>query len=160
MFSNRRRRIAIICAGLLLTAVVIAMGMMSLAITNARRYTVVVHNSSQERLDGVRVLGGGCDASYGSLLPGATARRSFWIVQDGTLVFRASSGGVAIEQMIDGYVTTNLGGHRRVTVSGGETVSVTSAANRLTLLDRVLDLVFWRGRSPCKGEPIPEPTAR
>ena len=83
-------------AGLLLANFVVAGSIISVGIAVTTRYTVVVHNASDQRLDDVRVFGGGCDAAYGSLLPGATASRSFWIRQDGRLVFRASSGGDAL----------------------------------------------------------------
>ena len=149
-----RRRVwvsTLSCAGLLLANFLTAGGIISAVIAMATRYTVVVHNTSQRRLDSVRVFGGGCDASYGSLLPGATARRSFWIRQDGVLVFRASGGEDALEQTIDDYVTNNLGGHVRITVQPDQTISVTRGApNQLTLFDRARDVVFWLDRSPCK----------
>jgi hypothetical protein len=149
-----RRRVwasTLSCGGLLLANFLAAGGIIWVVIAIATRYTVVVHNSSQQRLDSVRVFGGGCDASYGFLPPGATARRSFWIRQDGVLVFRASSGEDALEQTIDDYVTTNSGGHVRITVKPDQTIAVSrTAPNQLTLFDRARDVVFWLDRSPCK----------
>jgi hypothetical protein len=154
-----RRRIwvsTLTCAGLLLANVLVAMGITWLVIAIATRYTVVVYNASQKRLDGVRVSGGGCDASYGSLLPRANARRSFWITQDGGLVFRASSGDAEFEQTVAGYVTTNLGGHLRVTVQPDGTITATNRANQPS----VFDLALWRDRSPCNGEPVEQRPVR
>jgi hypothetical protein len=160
-----RRRVwlsTLSCLGLLLANFLAADGIISAVIANATRYTVVVHNTSHERLDRVRVFGGGCDASYGSILPGATARRSFWIRQDSTLVFRASAGEKRLEQTIDGYVTTNLGGHTRVTVQPDRTISVTRGApTDLTFFDRARGLAFWLDVSPCRDfeRQIVEPDA-
>ena len=149
-----RRRVwvsTLSCGGLLLANFLAAGGIISAVIAIATRYTVVVHNASQQRLDSVRVFGGGCDASYGSLLPGAIARRSFWIRQDGVLVFRASGGKGALEQTTEDYVTNNLGGHVRITVQPDQTISVTRVArDQLTLVDRARDVGLWRDRSPCQ----------
>jgi len=143
---------ALSCGGLLLANILAAGGIIPAAMAIATRYTVVVHNASQQRLDGVRVFGGGCDASYGSLFPGATARRSFWIQQDGMLVFRASGAENTLEETIDDYVTGSGGGHLQITLQPDQTISVTSVApSQLTLFNRARDAAFWRDLSPCKG---------
>src|SRR5882672_9935062 len=49
------------CGGLLLANFLVAGGIIPAAIAIATRYTVVVINASQQRLDSVRVFGGGCD---------------------------------------------------------------------------------------------------
>jgi hypothetical protein len=150
----QRRRVwlsTLRCAGLLLANVVAAGCIIPVGIAVATRYTVVVYNASPRRLDGVRVFGGGCDALYGSLLPGANATRSFWIRQDDVLVFRASSGEDALEQTIDDYVTVNGSGHVRVTVHSDQAVLIARVApHERTLLDRIRDVEIWRGRSLCK----------
>jgi hypothetical protein len=139
------------CAALLLANFPVAGGIIWAANTIATRYTVVVHNASSQRLDGVRVFGGGCDASYGSIPPGGTARRSFWIRQGGVLDFRASSGNNALGGTIDDYLT-RYGGHRTVTVQADQTISIArEAPNQLALVDRLRDVLFWRDRSPCDG---------
>jgi hypothetical protein len=92
------------------------------------RYTVVVSNTSQEQLDNLRVLGGGCDAGFGSMAGGTVARRSFWIRHDGVLVFRASRGADTIEHVIDPYVTNNGGGHTTVTVQRDDKIVVAHLA--------------------------------
>src|SRR5262245_42704279 len=142
---------ALNCAGLLLSNVLAARWIIVAVISIATRYTVVVQNTSDQRLDGVRVLGGGCDASYGSLPPGASARRSFWIQHDGVLVFRASVGHDALEQTIDEYVTGGGGGNVGITVQPDQTIAVTHKAPRqLSLFDRARDTMFWLDRSPCQ----------
>ena len=153
--SVPRRRVwvsALGCAGLLLANFPVAAGIVSTAIAVATRYSVVVRNTSQEQLDGVRVFGGGCDATYGSLLPGATASRSFWIQHDDVLGFRASSRTNTIEQTIDPYVTVNSGGHLTVTVERDQKVVVVrQTATQLALLDRIREVFLWLDRSPCVG---------
>jgi hypothetical protein len=150
-----RRRVwlaAIGGTGLLLANFLVAYGIMWSVIALVTRYTVTVHNTSPVRLDRVRVLGGGCDASYGSILPRGSARRSFWIRQDGGLVFRAFGGDSALEQTIEGYVTPNLGGRMRVTVQPDQTIAVArEAPNQLAFFDRARDMMFWLDRSPCNA---------
>ncbi len=112
-------------AGLLLSNFPVAGGITATVIAIETRYTVVVHNDSQQPLDDVRVFGGGCDESLGSIQPGGTARRSFWIQHDGSLEFRALSGTTVHATTIDGYVTGNMGGHMIVTINNPDgTISV------------------------------------
>ena len=148
----RRIRVsALSCGGLLLANILAAGCILWAGIAIATRYTVVVINASQQRLDSVRVFGGGCDASYGSLLPGATARRSFWIRQDGTLVLHASEDKDTLEQTIDDYVTGNSGGYLKITVQPELTLSIKRVApNQLTLIDRARDAALWSDNEPCK----------
>lgn len=117
---------ALACAGLLLVNVPVAGGIVAAAIAIETRYTVVVHNTSPQPLESVRVFGGGCDESLGSIPPGGFARRSFWIQRDGELRFRALRGAVIHTKTIDGYVTNNMGGHTTVTVHPDGTVSVSN----------------------------------
>ena len=150
-----RRRIwvsALCCAGLFLVNVLAAGVIIAAVIAIATRYTVTVHNASERQLDDVRVFGGGCDASYGSLHRGAVARRSFWIGKEGALVFRASGGQDALEQTIDEYVTGGIGGHVIITVRPDRTISITRMTDRqLSILERARDAMFWLDRSPrCK----------
>ena len=124
-----RRRLwlsTLACAGLLLLNFPVAGGITAAAIAIETRYTVVVHNGSQQPLDGVRVFGGGCDESLGSIPPGGIARQSFWIQHDGELKFRALSGTTIHAKTIDGYVTNGMGGHTTVTINPDGTISVSN----------------------------------
>lgn len=151
--SPRRLRVATLAsAGLLLTNFPVAAVIVWAALAIDTRYTVVVHNASQVQLDRVRVFGGGCDASYGSLPPGATASRSFWIRGDGVIVLRASSGDDGLEQSISSYVTVGGGGHLTVTVEQDKRIAVLSQrVQQLALFDRVRDAFVWSNHVPCVG---------
>ena len=150
---RRVRTSVVICGGLLGANVLAAGAILSVVVTTISRYTVVIHNSShQQQLDSVQVSGGGCDVSYGSILPGAVARRSFWIRRDGVLVFRASHGDDVLGHTVDDYVMNNGGGHVTVTVRPDLRIAVTrTAPTQLTVLERIRAVAFWRDRSFCEN---------
>lgn len=114
------------CAALLLSNFAVAGGITASVIAIETRYTVIVHNTSQQPLSGVRVFGGGCEADFGTIPPGGVVRRSFWIQHDGELEFRAVSGATTHSKTIDGYVTNNMGGHTTVTINPDGTISVSN----------------------------------
>lgn len=114
------------CAGLLLLNFPVAGGIIAASIAIETRYTVVVHNALSRPLENVKVFGGGSDESLGSIPPGGTARRSFWIQHDGELKFRAFSGTTSHTKTIDGYVTNGTGGHTTVTVNPDDTITVSN----------------------------------
>ncbi|MFI5458362.1 MAG: hypothetical protein ACHRXM_23275 [Isosphaerales bacterium] len=124
---RRRLRLAtLVCAGLLLANLLIAGAIIATVVATQTAYTVAVHNTSPQPLDRVRVFGGGCDASFGSIPPQNVARRSFWIQHDGELEFQAVSGTTSYAKTIDGYVTNSVGGHTTVTINPDGTISVTN----------------------------------
>ena len=146
-----RRASVLRCAGLLLANFPVAAAIVAAAFAIETRYTVAVRNTSPDRLDDARVSGGGCDASFGSIHPGVTARRSFWIRRESALVFRASSSGQTLDETIDPY--THGGGHLTVTVDRERKVSfVGRIAHELPLLERLRDVLFWLDRVPCAGD--------
>ncbi len=104
-------------AGLLLLNLPVAGGITLAVIAIETRYTVIVHNASQHRLDGARVFGGGCEASFPTIPPGGVARCSFRIQHDGELEFRASSGSTTHAITIDSYVTNNAGGRTTIMIN-------------------------------------------
>jgi hypothetical protein len=90
-----RRRLwmmALACAALLLANFAVAGGIIAAVVAIETRYTVIVHNASDQPLSKVRVFGGGCEAEFGSIPPGGVVRRSFWIQHDGALEAHAVSG--------------------------------------------------------------------
>ncbi len=103
-----------------------AVGSTATVIAIATRYTVVVHNDSQQPLDSVSVFGGGCDKSLGSIPSGGNIRHSFWIQHDDELNFRALSGTTIYTKTIDDYVTNGMGGHTTVTINPDGTISVSN----------------------------------
>ena len=122
---RRRLRISVICcAGLLLSNFPVAAAIVVGAVMIDTRYIVTVHNASSQPLDDVRVSGGGCEVDFGTISPGATLRRSFWVQCDGELDFCASSGSVRYNKTIDGYVTNGMGGNTSVIVGPQGTISV------------------------------------
>jgi hypothetical protein len=87
-------------------------------------YVVEVQNQSAQPLDSVRVYGGGCDISLGSIQPHGTARRTFWIKGDGTLAIQVRRASNTAEATVEGYATNGLGGHSIVSVSPSLSISV------------------------------------
>lgn len=118
-------------AGLLLLNFPVAGGIVAAAIALETRYTVIVQNDSLQPLESVRVFGGGCDESLGTIPPGSSVRRSFWIQHDGELEFYALGDDTSYEKIINGYVTNGLGGHTIVTIRSDGTMSLSSNASWL-----------------------------
>lgn len=123
--SQRRLWTSVICcAGLLLSNLPVAAAIVVGAVMIEARYTVTVHNASSQPLDDVQVSGGGCEVNFGTISPGATMRRSFWVQCDGELEFCAVSGPARHNKTIDGYVTNGMGGNTSVIVGPQGTISV------------------------------------
>ena len=114
------------CTALLLSNFVVAGGITATVIAIVTRYTVIVHNTSQQPLSVVRVFGGGCAADFGTIPPGTIGRSSFWIRHDGELEFRAVSGATNHSHIIDSYVSNDMGGHTTVTIRPDGTISVSN----------------------------------
>ena len=115
---------ALCCAGLLLSNFPVAGAIIATVVMIKTRYTVTVHNASQQPLYDVRVSGGGCEANLGTIPPIAIVRRSFWIQHDGQLELHAVSGSTTHDKTIDGYVTNGMGGDATVTAKPDGTISV------------------------------------
>jgi hypothetical protein len=140
--ARERRTLAWKCTALLLLNFPAAAGIIWSVIGVATHYTVVVVNASQEPLDDVRIVGGGCDVGFDSIPPGAAARRSFWIQREDTLRFRASRQRGQIEDVVDPYVTRSLGGHATVTVDRNGGVATAQEHRRS-------DPWFWLHLADC-----------
>ena len=80
---------------------------------------------------------------------GATGTRSFWILMDDVLVFRASRNGEMIEQPVSSYVTNGSGGHTIVTVQQDGRIAATDRVGDLAVTDRIREIFFWVDRAPC-----------
>jgi hypothetical protein len=114
----------IACAGLLLSNFPIALGIIVAVYALETRYTVVVYNTSQRPLENVSVVGGGCDCSLGTIPPGSNASGSVWPKHDGQLELHTVSGTTTHSEIIEGYVTNNMGGQAVVTFNPDGTISV------------------------------------
>ncbi len=79
-------------------------------------YTLVVNNATAQPLTHVRAFGGGCDIDFGSIPPGGSATRQFWIKQDGDLVVTADYGAAKPTEYTFGYVTNGMSEHHELTV--------------------------------------------
>jgi len=122
--AGRTRRRAIVGGLLLVSNFPVAAAIIAAVVAIESLYTVVVHNASPAPLDQVRVSGGGVEVSFGSLAPGATARRSFWVQHEGSLTFEAISGASRYTALVDEYVTNSMGGHSTVTIEPDGRVTV------------------------------------
>lgn len=125
--SRQLWRSTVACSGLLLVNFPVALGITVASVAIATRYTVVIHNGSQQPLTNARVFGGGFDHTWSSIPPGGTVQESFWVEGDDTLEFRAVSGTAVHAETIDDYVTSSMGGHTTVTINPDGTVSVSNS---------------------------------
>lgn len=120
----RQSRRILACGLLLVSNFPVAGGVIAAVIAIETRYVVIVQNNSQQVLSGIRLSGGGCAAEIGTLKPGSTARRAFWIQREGSLEFRALKGTSALAHTIDPYVCRDGGGQKTVIISSDESISV------------------------------------
>ena len=111
-------------AGLLAVNFPIAAAIVVGAIAIETRYTVRIINDLSQPLHEVWVYGGGVDRRIGTIEPGATRRRGFWIQQEGELTLEMKLGPTLVQTNIDDYVTQNLGGDVHVTVDADSTISI------------------------------------
>lgn len=127
-----RRRLwqsTLACAGLLLSNFLVAGAIMFavLLLHHAEiQYGVTVHNGSQQSLESVRVFGGGCDESSGTIPPATAVTRSFRFQCDGDLKFSALSGTTKYAETINDYVTSGMGGYTTVTINPDGTILVSN----------------------------------
>jgi hypothetical protein len=92
------------------------------------RYTVVVRNHSSAAIQSAAITGGGVELEIGRIEPGASIRKKFHIVHDGTLVFSGEQTGRKLQMVIDSYVTNGGGGYKQVDVSADGMTEVRSNA--------------------------------
>ena len=115
---------SLVCGLLLFSNFPVAAGIVVAANAIDSCYTVVIHNHSQKSLERVGVFAdGGCEADFGTIPSGETVQRSFWILGDGELEFRAVSGSTPKREIVDDYVTHDMGGHTTITCNSDGTVS-------------------------------------
>jgi hypothetical protein len=100
--------------GILLANFPIAGFIIVVAFVIQTRFPVTVVNEGHATLDQFVVSGGGVEFDFGSVAPGQTVTRHRLIDHDGSLVFHARREGEEIEGTVEGYVTNNQGGHKRV----------------------------------------------
>ena len=130
--SQRRLWISTLgCAALLLSNFPAAVAIIATGIAIETRYTVVVHNASSEPVSDVQVFGGGCEANFGTIAPGETAERSFWIQRDGTLKMCAVIDSKTHTNVVDGYVTHNQGGHVKIRINSDGEISISNRFTRM-----------------------------
>lgn len=111
-------------AGLLLSNFAVVGGISVAAIAIHTSYTVKIRNTSQQAINEVRISGGGCDISFGSIPPGGSVQKRFRIQQDGELAFSAVRGQARLNSIIDDYVTGNMGGDTTVTIKPDGSISI------------------------------------
>jgi hypothetical protein len=88
-------------------------------------YCVSVTNQSPQPLESARLsYGSRPPIQIGVIAPGSTVTKHFWVDQDGTLVFNATSGAATIAVTVDGYVTGNMGGRKEVVIDASNNATV------------------------------------
>lgn len=122
--SRSSPKAVLLTAALLFSNFPIAFGLSIGAASWSCRYQISIHNNSSQYLNDIRIFGGGCDIRMDGLGPGESTSRTFWIVNDGTLLLEAKNPTNIIRVQADGYVTNGLGGNTRVTFLPNQTVEV------------------------------------
>lgn len=121
---RRLRRQSVVTLVILLLNFPAAAAFTYAAILIETRYVVTVSNRSSSDVESFLIDGGGVHVELGSLRPGQTRSRGFYIQHDDRLSFSGSRSGVAFGGTLDGYVTNNVGGHKSVIISSDGSVRV------------------------------------
>ncbi len=87
-------------------------------------YTVEVRNGTSSPVDRLAVSGGGVEVIFEDIPPGASRRRRFHVLHDGSLTYRFRHHGEERHGVVEGYVTNSMGGHRVLLIEPGGEVTV------------------------------------
>lgn len=120
---GRRAWRAAAVLGLYLVNVVAAGGAVYGATLILSLYTVSIANHSPIALESARIEGGGLNVDVGTIRPGDSAKRRFWIKQEGELTLVGMHGTKPIRSTIDGYAS-GIGGNTAVAIQPDGTVTV------------------------------------
>ena len=93
----------------------VAFGLAVTAVTIESSNRVTVYNHTDRPLEDVRVSGGGCDETLGTIAPGSRSSVWFWVKDDGVLVLHATQGSKKHEETLVDYVSRDCGGTTNVT---------------------------------------------
>lgn len=99
------------------------------AIEVATRYTIHVHNDSDQPVQSLVVTGPDIRVELGPLVPGQQARRHLHFRGDGTLDFSACQQELQFSGQLDGYVTGGLGGEKSIRIRPGGAYEIQRASS-------------------------------
>lgn len=85
---------------------------------------VEIKNDSDAHIVDCRVQVNGTGPIFGNIPPGTSVRKRFDVPGEGELVLKASWNGQDVEQVVQGYVTRNLGGNKTAVFNQDGTVTV------------------------------------
>ena len=108
---------------LLLSNFPAAIAIVVAAVCIETRYTVTILNEAGSSATDVRIHGGGCEISIGSVSPHARTSRSFWVQHDDSLELSLKLNGQERTHTIEGYITNGQGGSKTVTIDQNEELS-------------------------------------
>jgi hypothetical protein len=117
-------RQGLLSGGLLLANIPAAAGVIAAAAFIASTYTLCIQNRSGQTVSSMRVTGGGVAEDLGTLRPGESDVRRFWFSEDGSLGFDARLGERVLEETVESYVTTGLGGDATILVKPKGSIEV------------------------------------
>lgn len=98
-------------------------------------YAVWIHNDTGAALVGVRLQGGGCDVTVGSIPDGEVVGKWLWFDHDGRLEMRATLRGSEVSGVLDDDVSGKIGGTRKVRVRQDGTFDLTGQTGVVLLKD-------------------------
>jgi hypothetical protein len=98
------------------------------AIDVSTRYTVRVHNDTDQPIGSLVVTGPGVRIELGPVPPGQHTRRHLHFRGDGPLAFSAQQQELQFGGQLEGYVTGGLGGDKSIRVKQGGVYEIQSNA--------------------------------
>ena len=123
-FSRQLKKQGLLSGSILFANFPIAAIIIALVIRIMTVFTVVVANNSEYIVDSFLLITPGVNVELGPIAPTKEAKHSFYVAGDGVLKFEAQQGSDKIEGIVEGYVTSSMGGYKRVTIEPAKSFTV------------------------------------
>lgn len=115
---------ALLVGGLLIANFPLAVFYTTSAYDISTRYTIRVHNESNDSIESFVILGPGIKTEMGPISSGHKAVRHYYPTTDGSLRFAARQNGLSFDGELEGYVTRSWAGDKTVRVRENGSIEI------------------------------------
>jgi hypothetical protein len=115
---------ALLVGGLLISNFPLAVFYTTSAYDISTRYTIRVHNESNDPIQSFVILGPGIETEMGPISSGHKAVRHCYPTTDGSLRFTARHHGLRLDGELEGYVTRNWNGDKTVRIRDDGSIEI------------------------------------
>jgi hypothetical protein len=115
---------ALLVGGLLIANFPLAVFYTTSAYDISTRYTIRVHNESNDPIESFVILGPGIKTEMGPISSGHKAVRHYYPTTDGSLRFAARQNGLSFDGELEGYVTRSWDGDKTVRIRENGSIEI------------------------------------